>query len=141
MERRNLVIGLAFAPFVIAGCASTKELASSPLTDNLTKSLGVTQKQAAGGVGSMLTLAEEKLPAGDFDKVAGAIPGASKYVDMAKSLGAVSGPVGGSSGLNAALGRLGISSTTAAKFVPAVTSFVDKAAGPQVSSLLKSAML
>jgi hypothetical protein len=59
-------------------------------------------------LGSVLTLAQEKLAAGDFDKVAAAIPGASRYVDMAKSLGAVTGPIGNKAGLTSALGRLGM---------------------------------
>jgi hypothetical protein len=49
----------------------------NPLMSKLTSSLGVTQDQAEGGVGSILTLAQEKLAKGDFDKVAALIPGAS----------------------------------------------------------------
>ncbi|RPH53488.1 MAG: hypothetical protein EHM84_03740, partial [Lysobacterales bacterium] len=93
-----------------------------------------------GGVGSVLTLAQEKLAKGEFDQIAKVIPGASKYLDMAKSLGAVTGPLGNRSGLNSALTRLGISPTTAAKFVPAVTDFVGKAGGADVANMLSSAL-
>jgi hypothetical protein len=110
------------------------------IVSSLTKSLGVTENQAAGGVGSVLTLAQEKLVAGDFDKVAAVIPGSQKYLDMAKSLGAVTGPIGNAAGLNSALGKLGISPSTASKFVPAVTDFVGKADGADVGKLLGSAL-
>ena len=56
------------------------------------------------------------------------------------SLGAVTGPLGNLAGLNSALGRLGIRSDKAAKFVPAVTDFVSKAGGPEVGQLLSGAL-
>ncbi len=80
------------------------------------------------------------LSKGDFDKVAGAIPGASKYLDKAKSLGAFTGSIGNSAGLNTALGKLGIPPETAAKFVPTVTDYVGKIGGSKVGALLKSAL-
>lgn len=92
---------------------------ASSMMGMLTSTLGVTQNQAEGGVGSMLKLAQEKLSKGDFDKVAGAIPGATKYLDKAKSLGAFTGSIGNAAGLNAALGKLG---------------------GSKVGALLKSAL-
>lgn len=84
----------------------------------------------------MLTLAQEKLTSGQFDKVAKYIPGADKYVGMAKSLGAVTGPLGGMSGLTSAMDKLGISPDTTAKFIPAVTNYVGKAGGPNVGNML-----
>ena len=64
----------------------------------------------------MLTLAQEKLAKGDFDK--------------AKSLGAVTG----------ALGKLGVNSHTASKFVPAVTKFVGKSGGKDLGAELAAAL-
>jgi hypothetical protein len=107
----------------------------------LTSQLGVSSNQAEGGIGSMLKLAQEKLSAGDFDQVAAVIPGAQKYLDKAKSLGAYSGAIGNLAGLNGALGKLGIPPETAAKFVPMVTDFVGKAGGGKVGALLKSALV
>ena len=84
---------LAFAVCLVAavampGCAEMKSMGgdSSGLTSLLTKQLGVTDTQASGGVGSMLKLAQEKLAAGDFDKIAKAIPGSDKYLASAKQL-------------------------------------------------------
>ena len=120
--------------------SSAMNSASGSLTSLLTSKLGVTQNQAEGGVGSILKLAQEKLSAGDFDQVAKAIPGASKYLDKAKSLGAYTGALGNVAGLNGALGKLGIPPETAAKFVPAVTNFVGKVGGSKTGALLKSAL-
>jgi hypothetical protein len=106
----------------------------------LTSSLGVTQDQAEGGVGSILTLAQEKLAKGDFDKIAALIPGASGYLEKAKSLGAVAGPLVNGAGLNGALGKLGIDAATAAKFTPTVTKFVSKAGGSKLGGLLTNAL-
>jgi hypothetical protein len=144
MHRRILLTGLMLAPFGRASAensvTSMLNSASNPLMGMLTSKLGVTQEQAEGGVGSMLKLAQEKLAKGDFDKVAKAIPGASGYLDKAKSLGAVTGALGNKEGLMGALGRLGISQDTANKFIPAVTSFVSKAGGSKVGNLLKTAL-
>jgi hypothetical protein len=110
------------------------------LISSLTSTLGLTENQAQGGVGSILTLAQERLAAGDFDKIAAVVPGAQKYLDTAKSLGAVTGQLGNLAGLNSALGRLGIKPDQAAKLVPAVTDFVGKAGGPEVGKLLSGAL-
>ena len=91
-------------------------------------------------MGSILTLAQEKLAKGDFDKVAAAIPGASKYLDQAKSLGAVTGPLKNVAGLKDALGKLGIDEQTASAFLSAVPGAVSKMASPEVGKMLGSVL-
>jgi hypothetical protein len=151
MQRRNFLMALGVAAVATRASAgdplSTDALKSSvlgagsnSLTSLLGSKLGVTQNQAEGGVGSILKLAQEKLAKGDFDKVASAVPGAQKYLDKAKSLGAYSGKVGNVAGLNSALGKLGIPPETAAKFVPTVTDYIGKVGGSKVGALLKSAI-
>ena len=146
MMRRTVLICLAGLAALTAADVYAQSLPGSvkslgnPLMGTLMGSLGVSQDQAEGGVGSILTLAQEKLVKGDFDKIAALIPGADKYLQKAKSLGAVTGPLVNGAGLNGALGKLGIDAATAAKFVPAVTSFVGKAGGSKLGSLLTSAL-
>jgi hypothetical protein len=146
MVRRTLLIGLSLLSLVMAGNAAAQSLPGSlqsmanPLIGKLTSSLGLTQDQAEGGVGSILTLAQEKLAKGDFDKVAALIPGASGYLEKAKTLGAVAGPLLNGAGLNGALGKLGINAATASKLVPQVTKFVSKAGGSQLGGLLANAL-
>lgn len=141
MNRRGVMMTLCAVPFaalagVLPDLKSMGSALKDPLTSMLTSSLGVTPDQAKGGVGSILTLAQEKLIKGDFDKVAAVIPGASKYVEQAKALGAVTGPVKNLAGLKSSLGKLGMQPATVSKFIPAVSNFVGKAGGPEVGNLL-----
>jgi hypothetical protein len=112
----------------------------NPLMTTLMSVLGVTKDQAEGGLGAILTLAQEKLVKGDYDKIAAVIPGASKYLEKAKALGAVVGPLSNLAGLNGALGKLGINPATAAKFIPQVTNYVGKVGGKETGALLASAL-
>lgn len=100
MNRRWLLGTLAALPAVAGAQAldSLKGLLSSsdPIVGALKSALGVTDDQAEGGFGSILTLAQEKLAKGDFDKIAQVVPGSQKYLDAAKKLGAVTGPLNNS---------------------------------------------
>lgn len=153
MQRRNFLVAFGITTLsvplgaIAAEPINTDALKSSVLgaTSNslmgmLKSTLGVTQNQAEGGVGSMLKLAQEKLVKGDFDQVAALIPGAPKYLDKAKKLGAYAGQIGNLAGLNSSLGKLGISPTTSAKFVPAVTDFVSKAGGSDLGAKFAGAL-
>jgi len=114
--------------------------AGDALPSLLQDQLGLSKDQAEGGLGSLLSLASENLSAVDFDKLKGMIPGASGYIDAAKSLGAVSGPLKNLDGLNSALSGLGISPDTVAKFVPMVSDYLGKLGGPQAAGLLQKAL-
>lgn len=149
MHRRILVSALLLATLALTSCSSTPTASSvssalgggsNPLMGMLTSSLGVTQQQAEGGVGSILKLANEKLVKGDFDQVAALIPGASKYMDTAKKLGAYAGSIGDLAGLTSSLGKLGITPDKAAQFIPAVTDFVGKAGGSELGAKLAGAL-
>ena len=119
------------------GCAQMESMTggSPDLISQLTKQTGVTEPQAAGGVGAMLQLAKEPLNAGQFDQVAKAIPGSQKYLDGAKKLlgGA---KVGDKAGLQSAFSKLGMSPDMVAKFKPIVTDYAGKIGGEQAKSLL-----
>jgi hypothetical protein len=144
MNRRWLLGTLAALP-ALAGAQSLDSLkgllsSSDPMVGALKSALGVTDNQAQGGLGSILTLAQEHLAKGDFDKVAQVVPGAQKYLDAAKKLGAVTGPVKNSAGLESAYSRLGIAPETAAKFTPTVLDAVGKVGGDSVRNLLAGAL-
>lgn len=128
-----LLLITAFLP----GCSSMQSMMgqSPELTGLLTQQLGVTEEQAKGGVGSMLKLAQEKLSAGEFDQVAKAVPGASKYLDSAKQL-LGGGNVGNMAGLQGAFSKLGMSPDMVSKFTPVLTQFVGKTGGSQTGDLL-----
>ena len=63
MKRRTVALGLVCLPLALSGCASSPPPRSSDLINNLTGLLGITENQAMGGVGSVLTLAQGKLSA------------------------------------------------------------------------------
>jgi len=142
LNRRTAVLGLLSLPLAAAAqdLASVTSGLKDPLMKMLTSSLGVTENQASGGVGSYLTLLQEKLAKGDFDKIAKLVPGASKYMESAKSLGAVAGPLKDLAGLNGALGKLGMNADTVSKFAPTVTKYLGKIGGDSVSKLLAGAL-
>ena len=137
MNKILALLLLATAAFLPA-CSSMESMMggqSSGLVSALTQQLGVTDTQAAGGVGGMLKLAQEKLSAGDFDQVAKAIPGADKYLATAKQfLGGAN--VGSASGLQGIFSKLGMSPDMVDKFKPIVTDYVSKNGGEKAGSLL-----
>lgn len=55
--------------------ASTQALDALAMIPMLTKSLGVTEKQAEGGMGSLFNLAKESLPKDQFGELSSALPG------------------------------------------------------------------
>lgn len=144
MDRRIVVAGLIGLPLVLhAQTGTLSSLGSAlkdPLLKTLTSQLGVTETQAQGGIGAYLTLLQEKLAKGDFDKITSLVPGASKYMESAKKLGAVAGPLQNLAGLNGALGKLGMSSESTSKFVPTVTDYLGKVGGDSVQKMLAGAL-
>jgi hypothetical protein len=99
----------------------------------------LTSDQASGAVGSVLSLAQEKLQPSDYTQVASAVPGASSYVQKAKDVGAVTGPIGDVNGLNASYSKLGISPEVASQVTPLITQYVS-AANPTAGGLLSSVL-
>jgi len=138
MNRRHALLALIGFPFAAKGLdlGSVTNALGGGITDMLGTKLGVNSNQAQGGLGAMLSLAKEKLPGTDYGKIASLIPDAAKYIDLAKKLGAVVGPLKNMAGLNKAFGKLGMSSDTSAKFVPTVTDFLGGLGGDTVKGLL-----
>ena len=137
---RNLASALLlFVAGLVSACAQMESAMgvanSTGLTSTLVNRLGVTEAQAAGGVGSILAFAQQRLAAGDFDLIAKAIPGSDKYLSMAKQLlGGV--PINDKAGLQGAFSKLGMSPDMLSKFSPIVTDYVSKAGGAQAGNLL-----
>ena len=102
---------------------------AASLTDMLGSQLGLSPSQANGGVGSILSYAQGKLPPADFDKVAATIPGGA---DLAKA----AGPISDKPALNAAFNKYGITPYLAQKLIPTVTQYVGQVGGTQVGDML-----
>jgi len=134
---------LAIPVTALTACESIPMLGGTggaDIVSQLSKQVGVTDTQAAGGLGAVLALAKEKLGGVDFDKIASVIPGADKYLKAAADLGAVTGNLGDLKGLTGALGKLGMSADQSAKFTPAVTEQVGKLGGADLGKLLGSVL-
>ena len=124
------------------------------LIEQLTKNLGVSESAAKGGTGLIFKMAQEKLGAGDFSKVAGAVPGindlmksAPKSGGMLGGLGKMASGLGGSAGqlgtlasLAGGFSQLGMDSGMIGKFIPIILSFVQSKGGDVVKSLLEKAL-
>jgi hypothetical protein len=140
---RALALGVALivTPITLSGCA---EMQSMGVTDSLVKmltsQLNVTSDQATGGVGSMLSLAKEKLSGMDFNALTKMIPGADTYMKAAQDLGAVTGPVGGKEGLTSSFSKLGMGSDMVGKFSGVLSDFVGKVGGEPAKNLLAAAL-
>jgi uncharacterized protein VcgC/VcgE DUF2780 len=140
---RSSVLATVFllAVCAVSGCAEMQSMGlTDPLVTMLISQLGVTTNQATGGVGSMLTLGREKLSSMDFNSLTKMIPGSETYVKAAKDLGAVTGPVGDTAGLQSAFSRLGMGSNMVGKFSGVLSDYVGKAGGEPAKQLL-AAML
>jgi hypothetical protein len=125
--------------FALTGASqagSLDSMLSKGLDSTLAKQLGVTSDQAKGGMGSILALGKEKLSSVDYGKLAGAIPGADKYIAKAKDMGVLKAPLGDTNGLNAALAKLGIPADKVAQFTPAVKQLVGQVGGPEIEGIL-----
>jgi hypothetical protein len=109
---------------------------TDPLVNMLTSQLNVTANQATAGVGSILSLGKEKLSGMDFNALTKVIPGSDTYMKAAKDLGAVTGPIGDTSGLQSAFSRLGMGSDMVGKFSGILSDYVGKAGGEPAKQLL-----
>ena len=139
--RRAWVSVLIVAALLHGGCGGMQSMgATDILTGLLTTQLGVTSNQAMGGVGSILSLAKERLPSMDFQTLTELIPGADSYMKTAKDLGAVTGPIGDRAGLTSAFSRLGMGSDMVPKFTQILSDFVGKAGGQPASNLVRQAV-
>ena len=122
---------------------------SSDLTSMLTSQLGVTDKQASGGVGSILSYAKTALPQNKYTTLASAIPNADSLLAMAPavasqggSLGSLAGAMGGSSktaglaSLASQFSSLGLSSDMISQFVPIILNYFKGSGATGASSIL-----
>jgi hypothetical protein len=124
------------------------------LIDQLVKNLGVSEEAAKGGSGLIFNMAKEKLGAGDFGKVASALPGITDLMKSAPESGGVLGGIGklasgfgGGAGqlgnlasLAGGFSKLGLDSGMIGKFIPIILTFAQSKGGDVVKSLLQKAL-
>jgi len=121
---------------------------TSSLTGMLTDQLGVTNTQASGGVGSILTYAKSALTPSKFSTLSSAVPDASSLMSMAPSsdsstLGSLTSSLGEKSSsvtqlatLTSQFSSLGMSSDMVSKFVPIILNYFKGSGATDASSIL-----
>ena len=126
-----------------SGCSTTDLMKSAAdmfgndaLVSSLTSGLGLSAGQAAGGLGSMMSLAKNTLRTSDFLSLAGYLPNASEYLKFAQDAGVLSGPLTDVAGLNSTMDSLGISPATAQDMYKQVGQFIGDAGGSAERSML-----
>lgn len=124
------------------------------LIQDLVKNLGVNEDAAKGGAGLIFKLAQDKLPAGNFSKVSGAVPGINDLMKavpeaggllgglgkLASGLGGDAGKLGSLASLAAGFSKLGLDSGMIAKFLPIILSFVGNKGDTPIHSILEKAL-
>ncbi|MBK8553884.1 MAG: DUF2780 domain-containing protein [Ignavibacteria bacterium] len=124
----STAIIIVAAVIFLSGCSgsksttksTSKKVSESTFTNQISKSLGITNSQTEAGLGAMMMLSKDKLSPDDFSKLTKDLPGGSDLINQAEKLGVVPGSVSSTADILKVLNKLGISPVEAAKFVPTV---------------------
>jgi hypothetical protein len=143
MLKKIVACAILATTVTFTGCSTTSlaeqavsMFADDALVSGLTSDLGINALQAAGGLGSVMSLASSKLSPADFATLGKTFGNSSKYLDIAKQAGVLPGPIADLAGLNSAFGKLGISPETGVKMLSQVSDFAGKTGGDTTKSLL-----
>lgn len=124
------------------------------LVNALVNQLGINQQQAMGGVGSIFSLAQQRMNPTDFMQLRGNVPGMDQYLSAvpepsssslligsaASMLGGQAGGLGNLAALAGSFQTLGMNSNVITQFVPLVLQYVQGQSGAGAMSLLQSAL-
>jgi hypothetical protein len=124
-----------------------------PLVRKLSKDLGVTKKQAEGGLVALLRAGQQNMARADFEQFMADIPGAEAMLRKAPPPSTLSSLAGGLgslfggrnspgrwAGLAASFTELGVDLTTAKKFGPIVIDYVEHHGGEDLVEKMKAAL-
>ena len=135
---KHLLSITAISLLLLNGCSSLN--IGDGLLKTLTSQLGVTDTQALGGAGALLQLAQDKLGVDQFSMISAIIPGAESYLNIAKTVGKISGPMSSLDDVKPVFENLGMSGDMVGEFVPALSGYASMAGGSGVSDLLGSVL-
>ncbi|MGS0825634.1 DUF2780 domain-containing protein [Shewanella sp. 0m-8] len=129
--------------------APSEQAESSDLVGSVMSQLGLSQTQAKGGLGSLLSLAKSSLGSNDFSSIADSIPGIDGLLSAAPELNSDSGMSGllskagglgeslqGGAMVYDAFEKLGISKELAAPMVDIVKGYLDTNGSAGTADLL-----
>lgn len=143
MNRKILIVGMLLLSTTVSHIAAADILSDAKnmmgddaLLGSLASSLDMDAEQAGGGIGSILSLAQNKLPAADYESIAASLPGADKYLKMAKDAGVLTDPITDVGRLNSAMEKLGISSEASSALYSKLGDLVGTTAGGDLKDSL-----
>jgi hypothetical protein len=96
--------------------------------------------QATGSLGSLVSLASNRLSPADFSKFSGYLPNADKYLKAAESAGLLKSPVKDVAGLNRNFAELGVEPNVARGFLGEMSKYFTAKGGDSARSLFVSAI-
>jgi hypothetical protein len=154
MRRTLSMMGVIFLIGIFFIGNTSVGAADLGLVQMLSSNLGVTEKQASGGAGSIFNLAKQKLGAQDFTQVANAVPGIDKMMAAAPKAEGAAGMLGGASsllggstqsvsgvaGLAGSFSQLGMTGGMVSSFIPIILNYVKSSGGEPVMNILQSAL-
>lgn len=142
--------------FQFSGAVCAETSGSMDLVQLLTSKLGVTDKQATGGAGSLFSMAKDSLSETDYGKVAEALPGISELIQSAPkvsdSTAGLSKKMGGVSAgsmtkavesanklkvVTDQFSKLGLDQSKVSQFIPIALEYANSKGGESVMNLLK----
>lgn len=124
------------------------------LINILVGQLGISPQQALGGVGSIFSVAQQRMNPGDFSQLSSSVPGMDRYLSSVPQqtissgspslLGAagnlMGGQLGGLANLVGSFQSLGMNPSMVSQFVPVVLQYVQNQSGAGAMSLLQNAL-
>ena len=139
MKKIKSFLAAAFLSILLLTSCSSNIGGAMDLVNALGK-LNISQDQAIGGLGALMSLAQGKLDPADFTKIANSIPGLDNIMKQAKDLGAITGPITSIAGVEDSFSKLGMNKDMIGKFVPEITNYVTKSGGAEVANLLSGVL-
>ena len=143
--RRLIAPILLVIAVAVSGCASTGTPMDSAkgmfASDSLVSSLGnlgMSPSQATGSLGSVVSLASNRLSPADFAKFSGYLPNSDKYLKAAEAAGLLKSPVKDVAGLNANFAALGVEPNVARGFLGEMSKYFTAKGGESARSLFTS---
>jgi Protein of unknown function VcgC/VcgE (DUF2780) len=128
--RRFLTPILLATALVVTGCSSTGSTTDAAkgmfASDSLVSSLGtvgMSPSQATGSLGSLVSLASNRLSPADFSKFSGYLPNADKYLKAADAAGLLKSPVTDVAGLNKNFATMGVDPQVARSFLGEMSKY------------------
>ncbi len=142
---KKIIVLMVLALSLMGVSASAESLG-----ETLMSQLGVSEKQANGGAGSLLKYAKGNLGKEDFSKVSSAIPDMSTLLSAAPKssgggLGGMASALGGDAlgtlaSLGSSFGALGLNADMIQQFIPIILEYVKGSGGDDVMKLLEGAL-